>query len=201
MISRLRLKLARLAHLSPWVWIAVVFGGQALGAAAVTVWFKLTIGETLVPVMILVLGMAIAAFLAWWKHTEVVARWVRCAPLALYALFIYSLSSRSYPDARVDVNVDLFHLVEFSTLGFFLAWLWYPLLLRAGAWLFSVAVLGSGLLYALSDEFHQSFVPGRTASVIDLIYDSSALLAACVVFLAGVNLRLHLRKTSPGREK
>jgi VanZ family protein len=196
-----RTKLARLAHFSPWFWIAVIFGGQAVGAVAVAIGFRLAFEETLVPVMILVLGMTIAGMLAWWKPTEVPGGWVRCVPLVLYALFIFSLSSRDYPDAQVSVNTDLFHLAEFSTLGFFLAYLWYPLLRRAGAWFFSAAVIGSGLLVALSDEFHQSFVPGRTPSVTDLIYDSSALMGACVVFLVGVHLRLHLQKAESGREK
>lgn len=195
-----RTKLAKLAHLSPWIWIAVIFCGQAVGSVAVTVWFKLAIRETLVPILILVLGVVVSGLLAWWKHSEVIERLGRCVPLVLYALFIFSLSSRDYPDAQVSMNTDLFHLVEFSTLGFFLACLWYPLLRRAGARLFFAAVLGSGLLCALSDEFHQSFVPGRAASVIDLIYDSSALLVACTVFLAGVNLRLHLQKVRPDRE-
>jgi VanZ family protein len=201
MSSTFRTMLARLAHLSPWFWIAVIFCGQAVGSVAVTVGFKLAIRETLVPILILVVGALISGFLAWWKHPEVVDRVGSCVPLVLYALFIYSLSSRDYPDAQVSMNTDLFHLVEFSTLGFFLACLWYPLLRRAGVWLFIAAVLGSGLLWAISDEIHQSFVPGRTASVIDLIYDSSALMGACVVFLVGVNLRLHLQKAWPGREQ
>ncbi|MEL6252221.1 MAG: VanZ family protein [Bacteroidota bacterium] len=43
------------------------------------------------------------------------------------------------------------------------------------AWLFSA-------LYACSDEFHQSFVPGRGASLIDVFIDASgaALAALCI---------------------
>jgi VanZ family protein len=36
------------------------------------------------------------------------------------------------------------------------------------------------MLYALSDEFHQAFVPGRTADPLDLVYDGiGAALALC----------------------
>ena len=40
--------------------------------------------------------------------------------------------------------------------------------------------IGSVLLYGSSDEFHQSFVPGRTATLFDLGVD---LTAACLVIL------------------
>lgn len=41
-----------------------------------------------------------------------------------------------------------------------------------------------GTLYGLSDEFHQSFVPGRTASTMDLVADSTGVaLAQTVIFI------------------
>lgn len=48
----------------------------------------------------------------------------------------------------------------------------------------SVAVAGASL-YGLSDEFHQSFVPGRTPDVFDLVADvgGAVIGALCVVFL------------------
>lgn len=44
-------------------------------------------------------------------------------------------------------------------------------------------ILGATLisvLYAISDEWHQSFVPGRSACVEDVLLDSSAVLVAVV---------------------
>ncbi len=191
-----RIRLARLARLSPWVWIAAIFGAQAVGSLAVTALFKMAIRETLIPILILLLGMVVSVLLARRDSPGPVSWWARSIPFPLYALFIFSLSSRDYPDAQVSMNADLFHLAEFSTLGFFLAYFWYPLLKRAGSVLFSVAVLGSGLLFALTDELHQLYVPGRTASVIDLVYDATALAAACCVFLVGVNVRINLQRMS-----
>lgn len=191
-----RIRLARLARLSPWVWIAAIFGAQAVGSLAITALFKMAIREVLVPILILLLGMAVSALLARRDLSGTVSWWARSIPFPLYALFIFSLSSRDYPDAQMSMNADLFHLAEFSTLGFFLAFFWYPLLKRSGSFLFSAAVLGSGLLFALSDELHQFYVPGRTASVIDLVYDATALAAACFVFLVGVNVRTNLQRMS-----
>ena len=37
-------------------------------------------------------------------------------------------------------------------------------------WVYSVAALGLAL-FALADEWHQSFVPGRSASLIDVVLD------------------------------
>jgi VanZ family protein len=40
------------------------------------------------------------------------------------------------------------------------------------------------LLWGISDEFHQSFVPGRDASVLDLFADMIGFLLAVAVFRA-----------------
>ena len=68
------------------------------------------------------------------------------------------------------------HLTEFAIL----AWLWWRALRRPvrrdpRPWSWPVAglALAGVLLYAASDEFHQSFVPNRTASFIDVTIDTS----------------------------
>jgi VanZ family protein len=38
-------------------------------------------------------------------------------------------------------------------------------------------------LYAISDEFHQGFVPGRTPSVVDVFIDSVGIIAFIVIFV------------------
>ncbi|WP_422445626.1 VanZ family protein [Thermoanaerobacterium sp. DL9XJH110] len=49
-------------------------------------------------------------------------------------------------------------------------------------------------LYALSDEWHQAFVPGRSASIRDVILDS----AGALMFLAIHYFRKQTAKTSNG---
>src|SRR3989304_1573885 len=39
------------------------------------------------------------------------------------------------------------------------------------------------ILYAISDELHQGFVPGRVASPIDVIIDAIGVLIGMVIFL------------------
>ncbi len=54
-----------------------------------------------------------------------------------------------------------------------LAFIWmrtfyYNRLLRRKAILYTLIIT---LLYAISDEYHQSFVPGRDPSLVDILFD------------------------------
>ncbi len=82
------------------------------------------------------------------------------------------------------VNIDkVLHCLAYATLG--IAYIiahaphWrqrHPRLLAASVPLFC-------LLYGVSDEFHQSFVPGRSVSGADLLADFvGGLLAVCVLW-------------------
>jgi len=46
----------------------------------------------------------------------------------------------------------------------------------------AVAAIGLALLYALSDEFHQSFVAGRSASWSDILVDGLGATAAALLW-------------------
>ena len=87
-----------------------------------------------------------------------------------------------WPDISVEV-VDairflvrkMAHATEFAVL----AWLWWralrqPVRKDPRPWLWRLALLAWLLatLYAATDEFHQSFVPEREASVFDVLIDS-----------------------------
>ena len=64
--------------------------------------------------------------------------------------------------------------------------------------LFPAAVLGAAC-YAASDEFHQSFYPARTASVSDVLIDTTGALLGLTLYLAAANLLN--KKVSPGRKR
>lgn len=98
---------------------------------------------------------------------------VRLFFLLGYCCFIFYLSSLSdVGPSNLPVGADkVVHLGLYAGLGFLALhffsakatrprlWGWWM------AWLFSV-------LYGLSDEFHQSFVPHRTPSFWDLVFDA-----------------------------
>ncbi len=81
---------------------------------------------------------------------------------------IFFLSSQShlprYPYPLIDLLLKkVAHLFEYTILA--------TLLYRAMGSEGGGRVLLIGGLYALSDEFHQSFVPGRNAELLDLAFD------------------------------
>jgi VanZ family protein len=107
---------------------------------------------------------------------------LRILPLA-YMAAIWIMSSNP-SDALVELpnqGVDRFlkeslHLVEFGIL--------YVLLVLAALTttrftpVLSFAFMGVAILYGLLDEIHQSYVPYRSATVIDFVKDVIGVLAA-----------------------
>jgi len=94
-----------------------------------------------------------------------VNRWL---PALLWMGFIFFLSSQPhlprYPTPLIDLLLKkVAHLLEY----FVLAILLHRAVGGQGGWW----ALVIGGLYALSDEFHQSFVPGRNAELLDLTLD------------------------------
>ncbi|MDD5616173.1 MAG: VanZ family protein [Candidatus Methanoperedens sp.] len=93
----------------------------------------------------------------------------------LYPLYLYSM----YPD-------KVLHAILYAGFGLLL----YPVLknspypiMSKHALLFAIII---GTLYGASDEFHQSFVPGRSASIDDLYADSIGLtIAQTIIFIKG----------------
>jgi len=91
----------------------------------------------------------------------------------LYPLGIFY----QYPDKTV-------HMIEYAIFGFLLYITMknspYPSF-RDHAMLFAIII---GILYGMSDEFHQSFVPGRSATIPDLVADGIGVtLAQTFIFI------------------
>jgi VanZ family protein len=91
------------------------------------------------------------------------------APVVFWAVVIFALSS--VPDLGTGLGTwdlvlrKLAHAAEFALLG--------ALLLRALR--DERAALAAGVAYALSDEVHQHFVPGRLGSPVDVAIDSAGV--------------------------
>lgn len=58
----------------------------------------------------------------------------------------------------------------------------------------AVMVLGIGFLYACTDEFHQLFVPGRSAQWTDILLDSMGVATGIFLYLGAEVLRNKLQK-------
>jgi len=124
-------------------------------------------------------------------------RWL---PLFLWAVIIFILSNEPNPYSHIPGRLyswlwwtklfrqslifylgGISHVLEYTILSYLLA--------RALLWrgeynrgqLFKVIFLT--LLYAFTDEFHQSFIPGRAFQLIDLVLDTLGSFFGTAIYL------------------
>lgn len=93
---------------------------------------------------------------------------------AAYAILIFILSSFPYsppqPSIIREVSATFKHAFEYSLFGFFLL-ACFRSNQKTKKFAFLAAII-TATFYGLTDEFHQLFVPYRTASLIDVLADS-----------------------------
>jgi VanZ family protein len=104
-------------------------------------------------------------------------------PVFIWAAFIFCLSSIT--DLKTSLKEDFIlrkiaHIVEYFILTF--------LLYRAfkGSFKMNVSRLfiypaAVSFLYAVSDEFHQSFVPGRNCAMQDVLIDALGIFGFYII--------------------
>ena len=106
-------------------------------------------------------------------------------PVILYASVIFWFSH--IPNLQITQNISyfdkIFHCCEYAVLGFLLArafCLNKPDLLEIVVFFIVIFI---SVLYGFSDEYHQSFIQGRTSSLGDVIADGlGGLLGAGTYF-------------------
>jgi len=104
------------------------------------------------------------------------ALWPRAlAPLALMALIFYLSAQPSVgPELPAFTRVAA-HFTEYFALASLWLWALAPGLGRRAA----PATAAIAVLYAISDEYHQSFVAGRHADPLDVLTDAAGAATAC----------------------
>lgn len=107
------------------------------------------------------------------------ALWV---PVALWAGLLFFLSSRSDPGAAGRIPDWLTHGAAYLLLAVLLAravagGVGRPLAART-----ALVVVLVATLYGVSDEWHQSFVPGRDSSAGDVAKDAGGALLGVLLF-------------------
>ena len=83
---------------------------------------------------------------------------------------------KSQPIIRKGAHVSIYTLVGILMMSFIST---YKIHLK---YKFLISIL-VGLIYASSDEIHQSFIPGRTASIIDVGIDTAGVLLGIILVL------------------
>ena len=86
------------------------------------------------------------------------------------------------------------HFTEYATLGFLLASVFVSFGLKTKLNIPISFIIGS--LYAVSDEIHQYFVPGRSCQISDMILDSAGVIAGIMFLLTSVYIfkKTHTKK-------
>lgn len=104
-------------------------------------------------------------------------------PVIIYAIFIFYISS--IPGGNLPSLFrfqDVFgHLLEYMVFGILIrraVKAYYPGMVY-GTRLCWVLVIA--LAYAATDELHQSFIPGRTPSFVDIAYDGLGVVLANII--------------------
>jgi VanZ family protein len=124
--------------------------------------------------------------------------WISWLPPIVWAGVLFALSSGSGPAfAPPYPHIDkLEHAGAYSVLGFLVARAthrtWSPAAMAT--------VLTGGLVaaaYGASDEFHQSFTPGRMVEVADAIADTVGGFAGAIAFVM-LSRRLALKAAANG---
>ena len=109
--------------------------------------------------------------------------WSTCAILYAVAIFVGSaIPGPNLPDAVQAVSDKILHATEYGIFGFIV----YRALAGQQKWpmIARYAVLGASIavcLYGASDEFHQLFVPGRVADVLDWLADTAGGLVGVLI--------------------
>ncbi|MBI4339447.1 MAG: VanZ family protein [Chloroflexi bacterium] len=129
--------------------------------------------------------------LAW------LARLASIALLVTWAGYIFYLSSLSPselpPQARAfswlgEMRGVAYHFAIYGVLG---SLIWSVLLSwrgRASLGIRGIVAAGViGLAYGLSDEWHQSFTPGRAASLLDVAVDGAGALGAAAFWVTAAS--------------
>lgn len=108
------------------------------------------------------------------------------SPAIVWALVIFILSSLpDIPGPRLNVRFEdkLDHVIAYAILGFLVCRaLWYQSRFPRWRQAYARAALVLGILYGISDEFHQAFIPGRFSDPWDVAADAVGILLGVLIF-------------------
>jgi len=149
-------------------------------------------------------------------------RWLRYGPLVVWAILIFIGSGSVLSAEHTSIILQVIKWFYPSASPPFLAWCHF--LVRKAGHLTEYAILATlaarafrnsshqfitghwfkfslllAIGYALTDEFHQSFVPSRTASIHDSLIDSAGALMALSVIWFREKRRVRARDVSEPR--
>ena len=99
-------------------------------------------------------------------------------PVLIWAIFVFYLSSLPNLSSGLNKTWDtilrkIAHMAEYAILFMLLTRAWQK------PWKYSLII---SICYALSDEFHQSFVPGRVMGLADICFDTAGVFIGQLLY-------------------
>ena len=104
---------------------------------------------------------------------------LRAVPVLLYMIVIYRFSALTGEEVPVVVDDRIVHFAEYFLFGALAMFAAAGFTTRGIAAGHAVAAATFGILFSLTDEWHQMSVPGRDPSIKDLAFDALGLIASC----------------------
>ena len=122
------------------------------------------------------------------KHVSI--SWIFVIIIAIFIFYISSLTFKGVAGIP-SLLTYIYHFFIFFWLSFFLA-----IAMSRRNISLVIPALFISLFYALSDEVHQLFVPGRYCSLGDFFIDSSGIILACFLYLITIKIRSNPDKSN-----
>ena len=110
-------------------------------------------------------------------------RWIH-GPTIFWAMVIFvvsSVPSLKTPDVGISSSDLIAHAIEFGIFGYLLRRS-FQAHLRSNKHAILLTII-TGTIYAMLDEYHQSFVPGREATWADVFADITGVILAQCIFI------------------
>lgn len=125
---------------------------------------------------------------------------LRLTPAGLIMAGIYLLSDQSTLPRPLGLSAQLIaimgHFAVYLVLSVSIWWVLGLFPLRM--WSRLLLAFSGALLFGISDEWHQSFVPGRTPDILDIAVDAFGALTGLVIVAVLHGVYMHLRPDPEG---
>jgi len=107
----------------------------------------------------------------------------------IIAFIIFYLSSKTFEGTPTGPSY-LSYVYHFSAFFFLSLFLLISITKGKAYSLFLIAIF-IGIIYGISDEIHQFFVPGRSCNIIDVLTDSIGVLVSGILYLFRIKNKVY----------
>jgi hypothetical protein len=113
--------------------------------------------------------------------------WISWIFVAIIAIAIFYISSLTFGTGSGGFGwiTTAYHFLAFFFLAFFLL----PSVVKGKNKGMILVALAIAIMYGVSDEFHQLFVPGRSCNFPDVMVDSCGILFAGLIYVSSLRFR------------